>query len=826
MTDTVSGGTWTSSATSVATVSSTGVVTGVSAGSTTITYTVTTGCGTAIATHALTINPLPSAGAISGPTSICAGATTTLTDTVSGGTWTSGATSVATVSGAGVVYGVSAGSTTITYTVTTGCGTATATHTVTVNPIPSAGATSGATSVCAGATSTLTDTVSGGTWTSGATSVATVSSAGVITGVSAGSTTITYTVTTGCGTATATHTVTVTPLPTASSITGATSLCAGATTTLTDTVSGGTWTSSTTSVATVSSTGVVTGVAAGSTTITYTVTTGCGTATATHSVTVSTVPVAPSAITGVDSVCSGSVTTFTDATSGGSWSSGTTAIATVGATGTVYGVSTGSAAISYTVTNGCGATSVTRTLTVHATPNAGIITGSSLACLGATTTLTDTATGGTWSSSATYAATVSTSGVVTGVAGGIAVIFYTVTNSCGTATATDSIVIDAPVVTAASFHNCGEITGLYATGISGGSYVWSGTGVSCTGCDTTYANPSATTTYTVTGTDAHGCPAHNTVSVNGNRIMGHISFSGPTPDTLDTKVWLIQFNPSDSSLVALDSTVTCLDGGSPYYEFDGIASGNYLVKAKLIYGTIPGSSGYIPTYSYASQYWDSAATAMHSSGSDSLHVNMIYGTVPTGSGFISGYVFAGAGRGTSGEVPVNGMIVYLRNATTSVLTYTYTDATGYYSFSHLADGEYDIFPADYDYYTTPSAVITLTASAETINNIDFKQHTTLGTITPFNSLATPLISSANSLSVFPNPTTGSLNIQWAGQQNGEAVIRLTDVTGKEVYKSTWDIKTPSGTLPVNVNNLVSGVYFINISTATGTYTQKIVADMK
>ena len=45
-------------------------------------------------------------------------------------------------------------------------------------------------------------------------------------------------------------------------------------------------------------------------------------------------------------------------------------------------------------------------------------------------------------------------------------------------------------------------------------------------------------------------------------------------------------------------------------------------------------------------------------------------------------------------------------------------------------------------------------------------------------------------------------------------------------KSTWDIKTSSGTLPVNVNNLVSGVYFINISTATGTYTQKIVADMK
>jgi hypothetical protein len=110
----------------------------------------------------------------------------------------------------GVVHGISAGSAVISYTTSTYCGTSTATYTVNVTSSAYAGTISGSTSVVAGSNITLSETVTGGTWSSSTTSVATVSASGLVHGVAAGTTTITYTVT-SCGTAYTNYVVTVTP---------------------------------------------------------------------------------------------------------------------------------------------------------------------------------------------------------------------------------------------------------------------------------------------------------------------------------------------------------------------------------------------------------------------------------------------------------------------------------------------------------------------------------------------------------------------------------------------------------------------------------------
>ncbi|MBB3841340.1 uncharacterized protein YjdB, partial [Runella defluvii] len=274
-----SGGTWTSSDDSKATVTNAGVVTGVAAGSVTFTFTETaTGCSAT--TNSVTVNAKPTVSTPS--TSVCVGSTITLSPT-SGGTWTSSDDSKATVTNAGVVTGVSAGSVTFTFTETaTGCSATT--NSVTVNAKPTVSTPS--TSVCVGSTITLSPT-SGGTWTSSDDSKATVTNAGVVTGVSAGSVTFTFTETaTGCSSTTSSVTVKVLPTVSASS----TSVCVGSTITLSP-ASGGTWTSSDDSKAMVTNAGVVTGVAAGSVTFTFTETaTGCSSTTS--SVTVKT-PVVP-----------------------------------------------------------------------------------------------------------------------------------------------------------------------------------------------------------------------------------------------------------------------------------------------------------------------------------------------------------------------------------------------------------------------------------------------------------------------------------------------------------------------------------------------------
>lgn len=410
-----SGGTWSSSNTTVATAGlTTGNISGINAGTSTISYTlVSTGCFTS---SVFTVNPVPAA--ITGSSTVCTGLTTTMVNSTAGGTWSSSTASVASVGiSSGVATGVSAGTTTISYQLPTGCF---ATRSLVVNPSPAA--ITGATSVCESGTITLANATSGGTWSSSSALIATVvSTSGIVTGITAGSTTVSYILPTGCF---AVSTVTVNPLP--ATITGTVSACIGATSTLTSTTTGGVWTSGASGIATVgASTGIVTSIATGTATVTYSLSTGCS-----RTVTFS-VNALPAAITGSTSVCEGQTTTLSSATSGGTWTSSAMGTATVVfSTGVVTGLSSGVATLSYTLSTGCLATT---TVTVNSLP--ATIAGATEACVGGTTTLTNTSVGGTWSSSAPLVATVSlTTGIVTGVGFGSVTITYALPTGCITST--------------------------------------------------------------------------------------------------------------------------------------------------------------------------------------------------------------------------------------------------------------------------------------------------------------------------------------------------------------------------------------------------------
>lgn len=397
-----SGGTWSSLNTVVATVDiATGIVTGASAGTTTIRYTTLSGC---IAALELTVNALYP---ITGVATICQGNTITLGDAATGGVWSSTNTAIASIGiTTGRVTGISAGTAIISFTTSAGC---TATSSLSVNPLSPI---MGLTSLCAGNATTLSDATTGGTWSSSNTAVATIDeSAGIVTSLAAGTSVINYTTIEGC---IATLTITVHPLPTA--IDGSVSLCAGNTTTLSDGLGGGVWTSGNTAVATINtSAGIVFAISAGTADITYTTTGGCFTITAI------TINPLPAPITGITSICVEGTTTLYDVTTGGTWSSLSSAVASIDAgTGFVSGLSAGTAIIAYTSIAGCLATV---SVTVHPLPSA--ITGVTTICQGASSPLFDALGGGTWSSNNTSIAIIgATSGVMTGVSSGTATISY------------------------------------------------------------------------------------------------------------------------------------------------------------------------------------------------------------------------------------------------------------------------------------------------------------------------------------------------------------------------------------------------------------------
>jgi hypothetical protein len=180
--DGIAGGTWSSSNPANAIIDNTGLLTALTPGSTVVSYTMINGCGTAFSTKNVTIDNTLDAGTISGTNNVCTGSTVHLSDNVTGGAWSSANTAIATVTGVGVVTGVTAGTVAISYLITNGCGSLAAVYTVTVNPQADAGAITGATLICNGANTILSDNIADGVWSTSNISVATVSSAGVVHG--------------------------------------------------------------------------------------------------------------------------------------------------------------------------------------------------------------------------------------------------------------------------------------------------------------------------------------------------------------------------------------------------------------------------------------------------------------------------------------------------------------------------------------------------------------------------------------------------------------------------------------------------------------------
>lgn len=560
LSSTTGGGTWTSSNTLVATVTSPGNIIGGTAGTAVISYTLSTGCR---AMAIITVNAVPAG--ITGSTSVCTGATTTLTNTLTGGTWASSNTAVATIGSGGDVTGVAAGGVTITYSLSTGCS---ATRAMTVNQTPSV--PSGTTSVCKDLATTLTSSPGLGVWSSSNSSVATVATGtGVVTGANAGTAVITYLLSTGCFN---TQTVTVLPLP--ASIAGELSICLGNNSTLSNTVTGGTWSSSNTSVVIVgSASGVAYGAATGSATISYTLPTGC------YKTAVAVVNPLPSATIGGDAVCQGSTTLFVNPTSGGTWSSGNTVVATVGSgTGAVSGVAGGTALISYILPTGCPATKV---ITVNPLP--ATIGGPDNICQASSATLTNTATGGTWSSSTATVGTIdATTGVVYGVAGGLTFITYTLPTGCYiiralTVTSLPAAISGAPAI-------CAGSSSLYTNTTGGGS--WSSGNpavatISSGGLVSAVAEGTVQLTYTL----PLGCIATKTITVNPLPA----DIAGITSLCLSSPVALTGATPGGSWSSSSSITANVTSGGIVTGTVYGTANISYTLPTgcyKLVTVTV------------------------------------------------------------------------------------------------------------------------------------------------------------------------------------------------------------------------------------------------
>ncbi len=398
----------------------------------------------------VTVGILPTPVPTASPSALCGTGSSTLTASVPGATiyWYSGSCGT-NLLGSGNTLVVSPTSTT-TYFARAGNGSCSPSYcgtvTITVDHlIPQT--INGSSPLCIGSTATWTSTTPGGIWTSSTPAIAIVDPvSGLVSGISAGTAVITYTVASGSCVNTATKTITISA-PILQTISGTSPLCIGSSATWTSTSTGGAWSSSVPAIATInSSSGLINGISAGTSVITYSVSINGCMNTATRTVSVS----APTAqtINGTTPLCVGSTATWTSTTSGGTWTSSSPATATINAaSGLLSGVVAGTSLITYSVSEGGCVNTATKTVTITS-PVTQSISGTTPLCIGSSSIWTSTTTGGSWSSSTPGIASANIStGNITGISAGNAVITYSVTTAGGCInTATKTVTVTSPIL--------------------------------------------------------------------------------------------------------------------------------------------------------------------------------------------------------------------------------------------------------------------------------------------------------------------------------------------------------------------------------------------
>jgi uncharacterized protein YjdB len=455
---------WSSSNTGVATVSSSGLITSVAAGSATITVQATDGSNVYnTVSVSVSANPILITGItlIPGSTTLAPGATVQMTTAIAPSnatnktlTWSSSNTSIATVNSSGLVTAVAAGTANVWATSTDGSNR-TGTCTITVSIAATSISLNQTTATMhPGNTLTLVATVLPSnatnktvTWSSNS-SNATVNGSGTITAISLGSAVITA----RCGSLTATCVISITVAVSSVSV-SPTSISIGtvSTKTITATVlpsnaanKAVVWSSANPSIATVSNSGVVTGVNTGSTTITVQTVDMARTATVAVYVFVSVQSVSLNSTSislALGSTFQSVATVLpSNATNKAvSWQSLMPSVATVSNTGLIRAVGNGSTVITVFTQDGNKSASVVVRVSTAAT---GVSLNRTALTLPRTATFTlvanvlpSNATTKTvsWSSNHTNIATVSSAGLVRGIATGTATITATTTDGGFTA---------------------------------------------------------------------------------------------------------------------------------------------------------------------------------------------------------------------------------------------------------------------------------------------------------------------------------------------------------------------------------------------------------
>jgi hypothetical protein len=338
--------------------------------------------------------------------------------------------------------------------------------------------------------------------------------------------------------------------------------------------------------------------------------------------------------------------------------------------------------------------------------------------------------------------------------------------------------------------------------------------------------PSTTTNYSLLATALSGCTNSAVQSVSVNALT---SLLGSVTSTAGNVTGIVILYQKISANGQWDS-ITHMTINASAYNFTAIPSGSYAVLA------VPTQTNLIETYGGSAISWQSASLVSHScitNYSQNIVVVPIL-NIGTGPGSMSGQITEGSGFGNktseiSAGTPIGGISVKGgKNPGGNVVGRTKTNANGDYVLDSLpanGPGESYFILVDIpglDTNNTYHRIILV--GTENYTNLDFVVDSTKINPVDLTVGVKELELENGKLVVYPNPSSGNLNINFTLRKNTEISIDITDLSGRVIKTILSSVKQDKGEVSVRaqLSDIKPGVYFVSIQVGDEVRVTKLI----
>ena len=250
-----------------------------------------------------------------------------------------------------------------------------------------------------------------------------------------------------------------------------------------------------------------------------------------------------------------------------------------------------------------------------------------------------------------------------------------------------------------------------------------------------------------------------------------------------------------------------------YYWFADKPVGEYLIQTELTENSLE-YFNYAPGYHMDAISWNNASTFILSNGQQ-FDINISFkelATYSSGIGTISGLIISGQSCDTMQNINTDHVLIQLFNNSEELIDYTYSDVDGYYEFTGLGEGNYNV-RAEYTGRYSEERIVSISNTNPNVNDIELTVH--CSHILGVNETITD-----NQFQVglpYPAPSNDFVNVKISSIQNTSGNISIINLIGNIVYSAPINIVEGNQNIVTSVSSLPPGLYSMRISMDNSKY---------